>query len=98
MSLAPKMDEVQQFIMRNSVDIGFISETWLGERVADSVVSIPNYKIFRKDRSFQQHSGVCMYVNEHINYETQENLLCCDQHEILWVKLKPTRQIGRAHA
>ena len=62
MSLAPKMDEVQEFIIRNSVDIGFITETWLGERVADFVVSIPNYNIFRKDRSFQQHGGVCMYV------------------------------------
>ena len=32
MSLAPKMDEVQEFIIRNSVGIGFITETWLGER------------------------------------------------------------------
>ena len=91
MSLAAKIDEVKEFFMRNSVDIGLVTKTWLSERIADSMVDITNFNMFRKDRSTQQHGVVCMYVNKNINYETQDNLNCCDAHEMLWVKLKPSR-------
>ena len=37
MSLAPKIVEVTEFILRNDIDL----ETWLNERAADRVVDIP---------------------------------------------------------
>ena len=33
MSLTPKLDEVSEFLLRKKIDIGFITETWLKDRV-----------------------------------------------------------------
>ena len=91
MSLVPKLVEVHEFILRNRVDIGFITETWLRDTICDSVVDIPGYKVFRKDRKILQHGGVCIYLKDGISYKILEDLRCCDEHEIIWLKLRPTR-------
>ena len=38
MSLAPKIVEVSEFILRYDVDLACITETWLKDRIADGVV------------------------------------------------------------
>ena len=43
MSLVPKLPEVNEFIIRENVDFGVITETWLRESIPDSVVSIAGY-------------------------------------------------------
>ena len=91
MSLAPKVVEVQHFFQRYNVDVGFITETWLKDRINDSVINISGYNIFRKDRIVREHGGVCIYAREQMKYEILENLQCCNDHEILWIKLNPTR-------
>ena len=57
MSLVPKVLEVEELLLRNNVDIGFITETWLKDEISDSVVEIQGYKIVRRDRSTHQHGG-----------------------------------------
>ena len=74
-----------RFITPSSIDIGFITESWQRGHIPDSVVSIPNYIIFRKDRTNKEQGGVCICVRGHIKYEISGSLLCCDQHEILWL-------------
>ena len=49
-SLAPKIDEVSEFLLRHQIDLAFITETWLKESIDDSVVSISGYCVFRRDR------------------------------------------------
>ncbi len=68
MSLVPKMDEVCEFIICHQFDIAFITETWLKESVADTIVNIPGYKIMRKDRVVNTHGAVCIY-GRNDNYE-----------------------------
>ena len=48
MSLVPKITEIQEFVTRKDVSLAFITETWLRESIADSVVDIPGYIILRK--------------------------------------------------
>ena len=92
MSLAPKIAEVAEFALRKDVDLACITETWLKERIANSVVEIPNYSIIRLDRQVIEHGGVRLYVKEgYSKYKVIEELKCCDEHEILWVHLMPTR-------
>ena len=64
MSLVPKLIEVQEFLLRNNVDIGFITETWLKDVISDTIVSIAGHKIYRRDRLVEQHGGVCIYVRD----------------------------------
>ena len=39
-----------------------------------------------------EHGGVCLYVkNSYSKYRVIKELKCCEEHEILWVHLRPTR-------
>lgn len=69
-----------------------ITETWLKERVADSVVDIPGYSILRRDRRTVEHGGVCLFIkDDYSKYKRLDVLQCCQEHEILWVHLRPKR-------
>ena len=57
------MDEVSHFMLHNHIDIAFITETWLRKSVPDSVIHIPGYTVFRRDRIRDNHGGVCIYVH-----------------------------------
>ena len=83
MSLVPKIDEVQEFVLRNNINLAFITETWLKESVSNSVVNIPGYEIKRRDRVTNNHGGVCLYIKDNIKYRPLENLSCYKDYEIL---------------
>ena len=91
MSLVPKLDEVQELLLRLNVQVGCIVESWLKQHINDSVVNTDGYNIVRKDRSSHEHGGVCIYIQDHIKFEIPENLQCCNDHEIIWLKLNPPR-------
>ena len=92
MSLAPKIVEVEEFVARNKVSLAFITETWLKSTVMDSVVDIPGYSIIRKDRSSEEHGGMCLYIKDGcFKYKQLNDISCCADHEVLWVQLTPSR-------
>ena len=92
MSLLPKVDKVTEFIVRKKINLSFITETWLKESVPDSVINIPGLILLRRDRSSQIHGGLCAYIEEtHYKYKRLDDLNCCDDHECLWIYLRPTR-------
>ena len=91
MSLVPKLDEVQELLLRLNVQVGCIVESWLKQHINDSVVNTDGYNIVWKDRSSHEHGGICIYIQDHIKFETPENLQCCNNHEIIWLKLNPSR-------
>ena len=90
MSLVPKMSEVSEFILRNQVSLAFITESWLKSSVCDSVIDIPGYSVLRKERVSESHGGICLYLKD-TNYKRLDELSCCQDHEVLWVKLRPKR-------
>ena len=86
MSLAPKMDEVTEFILRHNTSLAFITETRLKDSVSDSVVQIPGFAVVRKDRKVIDHRGVCAYIQEgNCRYKQLKDLNCCEDHESLWL-------------
>jgi len=58
MSLAAKIDEAQEFLLRSDISLAFITETWLKETIADSAVHIPGNTIIQIDRMVNNHGGV----------------------------------------
>ena len=92
MSLVPKVDEVREFIFRSrNINIAFITETWLKETVTDGVVDIPDFALLHQDRKRESHGGVCAYIKEgYCRYNYLKQLNCCDEHESLWLHLRPT--------
>ena len=92
MSLVPKLVEAQEFLLRTQVDLAFITETWLKTTIANTVVDIPGYSIIRRDRMSNDHGGVCLYIKENgFRFKQLQELSCCDDHEVLWVQLRPNR-------
>ena len=91
MSLQPKLSEVEEFLLRKNIQIGCFVESWLKPHISDTVVNIEGYNIVRKDRLSHDHGGVCVYIKEDIKYQIVEELMCCDVHEVLWIKLNPAR-------
>jgi len=92
MSLAPKLVEVQEFLLRTQVDLAFIIETWLKTTIANTVVDMPGYSIIRRDRMSSDHGGVCPYIKENgSRFKQLQELSCCDDHEVLWVQLRSNR-------
>ena len=84
------MTKVSEFILRNQVGLAFITETWSKSSVCDSVIDIPGYSVLQKDRSNESHGGICLYLKD-ANYKRLDDLSCCNDHEVLWVKLRPKR-------
>ena len=64
MSLAPKFDEINHFVLDNNIDISCFTETWLRDTIPSSVIDIRGYNLIRQDRIFAQHGGVCLYIKE----------------------------------
>ena len=45
-----------------------------------------------RDRLSDSHGGICIYIkNDWYKYIKLESLSCCENHEILWLHLRPKR-------
>lgn len=62
-SLLPKLDLFTALAHASNPDILAVSESWLRKSTIDSDVSIPNYNIYRQDRS-SKGGGVMLYCRE----------------------------------
>ena len=90
MSLAPKIDEVNYFATRKNPDLICLTETWLTEAISENCINIPGYYLICKNRPTGAHGGVCVYINNLIQYKTLDQL----HHpklEVLWVYIRPKR-------
>ena len=88
MSLAPKIDELQASLSScfTSTDIICVTETWLNDRISDSIVNLPGFSIIRKDRLEYSHGGVCAYIKDGIEFKRLTEIESAD-HEVLWVEI-----------
>ena len=60
--------------------------------MSDGVVDIPDFAVLHQDRKRDSHGGVCAYIKEgYCRYKHLKELNCCDEHESLWLHLRPTR-------
>ena len=66
MSLAPKIDEVTEFIIRNKINLSLITETWLKETVPDSVINIPGFTLLRRIDHHKSMEGCVLTLEKHI--------------------------------
>ena len=59
MSITPKIDEIRSVVLDKKIDIAAFTETWLRDSIQDTIIDIPGYQIYRKDRNGGSHGGVC---------------------------------------
>ena len=66
-----------------------LSETWLSSSHTDSILSIPNYQIIRRDKSRQGHTGIAVYINDNINpFVKRRSDLESKEIECIWLEIK----------
>ena len=63
MSLLPKFDELCALCENHHPGVVYIVETWLGEEITDSEISLPDYQLYRVDCN-RHGGGVLMYVHK----------------------------------
>lgn len=62
-SQSSKFDEIYSVLVQDSkFDVIAMTETWLDESITDGIIEIPNYAVFRRDRT-RHGGGVLLYVN-----------------------------------
>ncbi len=74
----------------HSIDLFFISETWLKSNVGDDQLIVPGYNLERLERRTRIHGGVCLFSNSKYKTSCLYNLECPNL-EVLWVHVRPAR-------
>lgn len=64
-SIGNKLDELKMFLVTKSIDIMLLNETML---TPSKKLSIPNYKIVRKDRQNRRGGGICFIIHDSIDH------------------------------
>lgn len=86
-----KLDELFLLVSEYSFDIIAITESWLTEHVPDSLVTLRNYTLFRRDRTSGAGGGIMCYIRNDI---TAHFLDLADANandfEIIWLSLRPS--------
>lgn len=86
-SLLPHFEEVESLLSDGRLDILVIGESWLHSRVADTLINVDNYNLFRLDRqtklpngSTKRGGGICIYVRNNFAVTTWPtlNISNCD--------------------
>ena len=85
-SIRNKFESVQE-IIQNTFDIFLACETETHSSFPTQQFSIPEYRIFRKDRNARD-GGLLFYVNQDLNYNVLNKYLIPQDLEILILELK----------
>lgn len=69
-SLHPKCDEIRILLIGSNIDYLCIGETWLHDKISTSLIDVPGYKCYRKDRVTGRGGGVLVYIKD--SFKTKE--------------------------
>ena len=72
-SLYKKVSFVSNTLNMDSIDFLFLTETWLDDRITDSMISVNSYEILRCDRMIKKGGGVALYHKQSINVQKLQN-------------------------
>lgn len=69
-SICNKVDLVKNHIDGNAdIDLIFLTETWLNDKIPNSVISPKNYDVIRADRQLHKGGGVLLFYNNRLQVD-----------------------------
>lgn len=90
-SIASKVDDFECVLKLNNIDIACVTETWLNKDISSELIDIPDYAVYRHDRSDgRQGGGVACYVRHNVSCLHLKELECSDV-ESLWLLFRAPR-------
>ncbi len=54
-------------LSESNIDFLCISDTWLHKKISTSIIDIPGYTCFRRDRTVGRGGGVLIYIKDSFN-------------------------------
>ena len=88
--LMNKLDELYILLSHSIIDIVCLTETWLTTDIPNCLCNLPNFTLFRRDRTERLGGGVCCYVRTNNNPRLLEPpVVNLHSFEVLWVALRP---------
>ena len=63
-SIIPKRDQIQHLLMDSNLDFLALTETWLSSPTPTTMIDVPGYTCFRKDRLSGKGGGVLIYMKD----------------------------------
>jgi len=85
-SLRHKVAEVKEFLAARGIGVFGIAETWLKPDITDGELTIPHFRLYRKDRRRQTGGGVAIYCHESLTVRRRRDLES-NSLEILWLEV-----------
>lgn len=67
-------------------DIICLTETWLDYRTSDETLNIEGFKLYRRDRTGDNHGGVCVYAKSNV-YSRRRTDLELQDIECIWIEI-----------
>lgn len=64
-----KLDELRDILSVSNVDVMCISETWLSEKISDSVLCVHGYQIIRHDRVGRIGGGIAVLIKNELKFK-----------------------------
>ncbi|KAK6297225.1 hypothetical protein J4Q44_G00318080 [Coregonus suidteri] len=89
-SLLPKFELLTALAHSANPDVLAVSESWLRKTTKNSEISIPNYNIFRLDRT-AKGDGVAIYCRDSLQSSIILSRSVPKQFELLLLKIHPSR-------
>lgn len=86
-SLCSQFGSFSEFIAAEEYDVIGLSETWLNNSIDNDGISIPNYKIIRKDRN-GRGGGVAFYISNSLKFQVLDTPPQNSALEQLWIRTK----------
>ena len=83
-SIANKLDLIETELRH--FDVICLTDTWLDARTFDDLLLLKDYKLYRRDRSGDNHDGICVSVRNNI-YSCRRNDIELPDIECVWVEV-----------
>ena len=97
-SIFTGFNEFTNLVQTNEFDIVGVTESWLNNRTSSDDVSIPGYKLYRKDRGTGRGGGIGIYVKSHLKCDMIPfvNSPVVIGFENLWIRVKLCNKVTMA--
>lgn len=83
-SISNKVDVIESELRK--FDIICLTETWLDQITTDDSLTINGFKLYRRDRSGDNHGGICVFANQNI-FSRRRNDLELPNIECVWIEV-----------
>lgn len=85
------MDQLGTLLVHENTEVNIlaITESFLNDTYSDHEISLPGYKIIRRDRVGREGGGIVIYIDNNTAFLRRKEFEV-DDIEVIWLEIKPS--------